>query len=819
MSLATPTSPLVPMDDGSAPHASALPARPVRARVRIRVRGTVQGVGFRPFVHRIAQRHGLTGFVLNDDDGVLLEAEGATAQLDGFLLALRTEAPAASHVESIDVEPVAAGADRGFVIRKSTPRHGGTVPVSPDLATCNDCWREFRDPEDRRFQYPFLNCTQCGPRFTIIQDVPYDRARTTMRAFTMCEACAQEYHDPTSRRFHAEPNACPTCGPSLQWYAPGGDEVIARRAEALSHALAVVQRGGVIAVKGIGGYHLVCDATNAEAVDTLRRRKHRPDKPLAILVADLETIQRFATVTAGAARALRSPAHPIVLVPHHPSSPIAPNVAPGIDTIGVMLPSLPLHAMLAAFGPLVCTSGNLSDEPIAWRDEEARLRLAPLVDGVLSHDRVIEVPCDDSVVQLGTDDRERPIRRSRGYAPMPMERPPGTWARSAVLAVGAELKATIGILQGSRCMLSSHIGDVANPETLNALDHATHHLLRLHDAHPDRIACDLHPGYLSAMWASQEAARRKLPLIRVQHHHAHLASLMGEHGLPLDTSLLAFTFDGTGYGSDGTIWGGEALLGGYRSFRRLASITPFPLAGGDVAVRQPWRSARGLLHALAIPVSEATVLDAWLASLSPAARRTLDVQLERGISCATTTSMGRFLDACAMLMGGHATVSYEGQGAIALEAAAHAYIAEHDPTPLVGRYAMPVMRAETSMESQAPMYRWELQGIVRSLLADVRAQTLPVGAMAWALHASLAAALRALAVETRASHGVSTVGLTGGVFQNRLLSLLAREALEFEGFGVLEHHRIPCNDGGLALGQALIAAATDLSSPSGVSSW
>lgn len=788
----------------------AAPPPPVAVRRQVRVRGTVQGVGFRPFVHRIAHAHGVAGWVYNDDDGVLIEVEGAPDVVDAFLAALVVEAPAASVVDEVTTVAVPIAQASDFVIRESPVRAGGTVPISPDLATCADCWREFNDPADRRYHYPFLNCTQCGPRFTIVLDVPYDRTRTTMRQFVMCADCQREYEDPTSRRFHAEPNACPVCGPALAWYAPGGHVVLARRDEALAQALAVVRAGGVIAVKGIGGYHLVCDATNEQAVATLRARKHRPDKPLAMLVDSLETLRTFARVSEGAAASLTSPAHAIVLVPHIAPSPIAPNVAPGVETIGAMLPSLPLHAMLATVGPLVCTSGNLSDEPIAWRDEDARARLAPLVDGVLAHDRPIEVPCDDSVVQIGSDERERPVRRSRGYAPFPLAVPPGDYASTRVLAVGAELKATVGVLQGARCFLSSHVGDVASPDTLAALTHAVAHLERLHDAHPERIACDAHPGYLSAAWASREAAARGLPLVRVQHHHAHLASLMAEHGLTDTDTLFAFTFDGTGYGPDGTIWGGEALLGGYRSYSRLASLTPFLLAGGDAAVKQTWRTALGLLHALGIPVEDATALDA---TLEPAQKRALAWQLAKGMGCATTTSMGRLLDACAALAGGRRVVSYEGQGAIEFEALAAGATAA-DSAPLAGRYRM---RVEENPDSgpHAPARIMDVAPLVRALLADVRAQGQPgapsSAAIARAVHAGIAAGMVEVARYARNAHGIHAVGLTGGVFQNRLLSDLARTALVAEGFTVLEHHRVPSNDGGLALGQAMIAACTDLS--------
>ena len=789
------------------PMATATPSDLVIRR-RIRVRGTVQGVGFRPFVHRLAHGHGLVGFVFNDDDGVVVEVEGPEPSVVAFEEGLRREAPAASTVESVTGVAIAAIGATTFAILESPARAGGTVPISPDLATCADCWREFNDPTDRRYQYPFLNCTQCGPRFTIVLDVPYDRARTTMREFVMCADCQREYDDPSSRRFHAEPNACAVCGPSLAWYAPGAGVAVARRDDALAAALAMLRRGGVLAVKGVGGYHLVCDATNADAVETLRRRKHRPDKPLAILVDSLDTLRTFAAVSRGAAMSLTSPAHPIVLVPHCAETPIAANVAPGVDTIGAMLPSLPLHALIAAHGPVVCTSGNLSDEPIAWRDDDARERLAVLVDGVLAHDRPINVPVDDSVVQMGADDRERPVRRSRGYAPFPLPRPTGAWPSASVLAVGAELKATVGVMQGSRCFLSSHIGDVASPDTLAALSHAVAHLERLHGATPERVACDLHPGYLSAAWAQREAARRAVPLVRVQHHHAHLASLMAEHGLGLGDQLFAFTFDGTGYGPDGTIWGGEALLGGYHGYTRIASLAPFALAGGDAAVKQTWRAALGLLHAHGISVDAAVHLSA---ALTPVQQRTVAAQLEKGLGCATTTSMGRFLDACAALAGGRREVSYEGQGAIEFEAAARATMAATRRPE--DRYRM-VMGEIPDTGGDAPRVILDTAPLVRAVLDDAartpEGDGLAFGAIAWAVHEGIAAGMLEVARWARAHNGVSRVGLTGGVFQNHLLADLARTMLETDGFTVLEHHLVPSNDGGLALGQACIAACASL---------
>lgn len=770
------------------PHPAPVPS-PVIVRFRLRVRGVVQGVGFRPFVHRLALAGGLSGFVGNDDAGVFVEVEGDEDAVARFHQALVAQAPPLARVESVTAQPLDVRGERTFRIVASERRQGAVVPVSPDVAPCADCAREFRDPRDRRFRYPFINCTNCGPRYTIVRDVPYDRARTTMAAFTMCATCRDEYEDPASRRFHAQPNACPDCGPTLAWRRSGERADAARGEEALAAALASLRTGEVVAVKGVGGFHLACDAASTAAVERLRARKHRGEKPFALLAPDLDAVRRFALVSEPEEALLASAARPIVLLNRrpHPEHVVSPAVAPGQDTLGVMLPPSPVHHLLAEFGPLVLTSGNLSEEPIARENEEALARLGGIADAFLLHDRPIHVVCDDSVVRAhaGT---ELPLRRSRGYAPYPVQL---AEAVVPILAVGAELKATACLTRDGYAFLTPHIGDVGNVETLDALSRACDHLERLFRVAPVRVACDRHPGYLSSRWARELAAERGLPVTTVQHHHAHLAALLAEHGFAVGSAILAFTFDGTGYGEDGTIWGGEVLLGGYESAERVAHLAPTPLPGGDAAVRHPARVALAQLR-------EAGV--AWegthpAGTLTKRELTLLDTQLARGINCVSTSSMGRLLDAVASVAGVRHAVSYEGQAAIELESLARHGGARRAP------YQLPVREA-----AGGPM-QMDGGALLRQVAQDA-ARARDTRDIARAAHDAVADAVLEVAVRCRAGRGVDVVGLTGGVFQNVLLTELASQRLQRAGFTVLTHHRVPPNDGGLALGQAMVASVT-----------
>ncbi|MCC7054830.1 MAG: carbamoyltransferase HypF [Gemmatimonadaceae bacterium] len=758
------------------------------ARWAVRVRGGVQGVGFRPFVHALASRLGLAGLVGNDSDGVFIEVEGGESQVEAFLQALTLEAPPLARVESVESAQIATTGAAGFAIVQS--RHDATrvTPVQPDVATCRDCLRELHDPADRRHRYPFINCTNCGPRYTIVTALPYDRPATTMAPFTMCAACAAEYGDPANRRHHAQPNACPACGPQLAW-CDGTSGVTSRRgAEALAVAIDALRCGQVVGVQGVGGFHLACRADDEGAVSLLRARKHRPDKPLAVLVRDLAMARDVALMTEAEEALLGAPAHPIVLLAPRADTTLAASVAPGQDSVGLMLAYSPLHHLLSEVGPLVMTSGNLADEPIAYQPADALVRLAGLVDGLLFHDRPIHAPADDSVIRIALG-AELPIRRSRGYAPYPVSLP---HAVVPVLAVGGELKATVCLARDAYAFLSPHIGDVENLETERAMTRTVSHLMPLFGVRPQVVAADLSPAYRSTVWASRFAAERGLRLRRVQHHHAHVAALMAEHGLRGDTRLLGVAFDGSGYGTDGTIWGGEFLLADYDGFERVAHLAPIQLAGGDAAVRQPARLALAHLHAAGVPWHEAL---APMQALRGEAVRVLRTQLATGVRTHLTSSAGRLLDACAALAGGRQSVTYEGQAAIEFEA-----LAKRAPIGFSCRYVIALD------DAGGGAVQLTLGDFWRELAQDV-AQGRDRRSIALDVHSALADVIVAVARRVRESHGTGVVGLTGGVFQNVLLLTLAARRLRHFGFTVLTHRLVPPNDGGLALGQVMVAAA------------
>jgi hydrogenase maturation protein HypF len=748
----------------------------------------IQGVGFRPFVHALARRLGLGGHVGNDAAGVFIEVEGGAGAVAAFLDALASEAPALARVASVDAEPREALGDDDFSIVESVRIAGAVTFVAPDAATCDGCLRELHDPLDRRYRYPFINCTSCGPRYTIIRDLPYDRPQTAMAAFRMCAACQREYDDPEDRRFHAQPNACPACGPRVEWRPAGALEDSGVTGDsAISAALRCIGGGGVVAVKGIGGFHLACDARSDAAIDALRTRKGRTHKPFALLVADIHVARTIAHVNAGERRLLEAVERPIVLLRRREDAPIASVAAPGHDTIGVMLPYAPLHHLLAATGPLVMTSGNRSDEPIARDNAEALSRLAMLVDGFLLHDREIHMTCDDSVVRL-FEGRELPVRRSRGYAPYPVALPREV---PAMLAVGAELKATVCLARDRYAFLSPHIGDLGGIETLDAMRRVCGHLASLFRVRPGVVACDMHPGYSSSRWAREYAEDRAARVVEVQHHHAHVAALMAEHGLDGSHPVIGFAFDGTGYGTDGTIWGGEVMVADYRGFRRVAHLATTPLPGGDAGVRRPARIALAQLWAAGI---------GWDDDLAPAAHgdaealRVLRRQLERNLNCVATSSMGRFLDAASALAGVRQEITYEGQAAIEFEA-----LAAHGAPDRALAYRFDVE------EGTGAAWRFAGGSVLAAMIADLRAGVAR-STVAWRVHAAVADVIATLAVRTRLREGLTTVGLTGGVFQNVLLLGLATSQLREAGFTVLTHRLVPPNDGGIALGQAMVAA-------------
>jgi hydrogenase maturation protein HypF len=743
-------------------------------RLRLRVRGVVQGVGFRPFVHRLATSRGLAGFVLNDGEGVIVEIEGAEAALAAFSEALELEAPPLARIDSVTAERVPVLGERGFVVAESRSS-GRSALIPPDVATCDACLAELFDPGDRRYRYPFGNCTDCGPRFTIVVGVPYDRARTTMAGFPLCADCRREYEDPADRRFHAEPIACPACGPRLS--AP------------LEDAVKVLVAGGIVAVKGLGGYHLACDATSEDAVARLRARKGREEKPLAVMTGEPGLL---ASLTPDEDALLRSPARPIVLARRRAAAPVAESVAPGSPCLGLMLPYTPLHHLLCSDTgrPLVMTSGNLSDEPIAFDDADASNRLGSIADLVLSHDRPIHRRCEDSVWRAGF-----PIRRSRGHTPSAIGLPVA--ADRPLVAAGAELKSTFCVARGGEAFLSAHLGDLTSEEAYRAFRADLELYLDTLGVEPSAVACDLHPDYLSTRWAWEQG----LPVEEVQHHHAHAAACLAEHG---ETGpALAVVLDGTGFGADGTVWGGEVLRCDLLHFERVAHLEAVPLPGGDAAVREPWRIAAAHLERAGRPVP-------W--------ERWKDVRQSLGVNAPLSSGAGRLFDAVSALLGVRERVTYEGQAAIGLEhladnAEAEPYACRLDRPcndELQGRVERLIVQGERDHGWAEAPRNDELQGVVvrGSDLVAAAYDDLAAGRdraeIAAAFHEGVATAF---AEACASADGADTVVLSGGCFQNARLLTSTRRRLEAHGFRVLSHALVPPNDAGVSYGQAAVAAA------------
>lgn len=743
-------------------------------RLQVEVQGVVQGVGFRPFVYRLARARGLAGWVRNRPDGVEIEIQGSAAELDGFLLALRDEKPAPARIQGILARGIGELPDASpFSIRASGGSERTRPSVPADLAVCADCATEMDNPGERRFRYPFTNCTQCGPRYTILAGLPYDRAHTAMKDFPLCEVCAAQFADPADRRFHAQPIACPACGPKVVLQDARGTPRCEGDAAVLAAAAELVA-GSVLALKGLGGYQLLVDATSEAAVARLRARKHREAKPFAVLFQDLAALQGACDVTEVEAALLQSPEAPIMLLPRWGGG-IAAGVAPGNPDLGAFLPPSPLHRLLSAAAgrPLVCTSGNLSDEPMAIGDEEALARLGTIADAFLVHDRPVLRPVDDSVgrVEEGT---LHLLRRARGFAPLPLplarEGPP-------VLALGGHLKNTVTLLAAGQAVVSQHLGDMDSPQGLALLARTVEDLLEFFQVEPARLACDLHPDYGSTRLAVALARARGLPLVRVQHHHAHVAACMAEAGLR--GPVLGLAWDGAGHGTDGTVWGGEALVVDGPGFTRVGHLRAFPLPGGERAVREPRRSALGLCWSV---LGE----DAAVAELFTGAERPLlNRMLERGIHAPWTSSLGRLFDAVAALTGIRAGAGFEGQAAMALEFAARA-------SDDGGAYAFTL---RDGLADPTPM--------LAELLED-RRRGVAAGRMARRFHAGLAA----LALAFAEAEALEDVILSGGCFQNRLLAGLCSRALRACGFRVHRPALYPANDGGISLGQAWVAAQT-----------
>ncbi|MBN8594224.1 MAG: carbamoyltransferase HypF [Anaerolineae bacterium] len=784
----------------------------MRQRWRMRVRGIVQGVGFRPFVFTLASRYGLTGHVGNDNAGVFIEVEGPVDLLEHFRQQLIDEAPALAHIETVTVEVVALQYDDNFQILESHADSTVSTHVPPDVSICDNCLQELLNPKDRRYRYPFINCTHCGPRFTIIQRIPYDRANTTMAAFEMCPACAAEYHDPHSRRFHAQPIACPECGPILE-YRGAGFIASTTGERALDAAQASLRAGQIVAVKGLGGFHLACDATNNTAVATLRERKGRVDKPFAVMVRNLAQARQIAWVDDAEAELLASPQRPIVLLRKRPDSSLSNLIAPGNPYIGLMLPYTPLHHLLLEDTPLVMTSGNHAGEPIAFENDEAQERLGSLADAFLLHNRSIQIPCDDSVFRVNKG-QPIPIRRSRGYTPLAVKLPFATSAsrqqqrlptetsiRTVVLATGAELKNTFCLTHQGDALLSQHIGDMENLETLTAFERAQAHFCDFYHIRPQAIVCDLHPNYLTTRWAETYAQKQGVPLLRVQHHHAHIASVMAEHELDGNQPVIGLCFDGTGYGTDGTIWGGEVLVADYASFKRVAYLKPVPLLGGDLAIKHPYRMALAYLWSCHFPWDEDLPP---VIACPPNERGMLARQLASGFQRIPTTSAGRLFDAVASLIGLRHTVTYEAQAAIELEGiasegASNAYTF-HIQTVHPGTKWVPL--SSTAPETALMIDPGQ---VLASIISDLRTGV-SSGIIAARFHDGLANVLVSVCQRLQAFGYGSRVALSGGVFQNvRLLSTL-KQRLQEVGFTVFDHKLVPTNDAGLALGQAVIGA-------------
>ena len=738
--------------------------------------GVVQGVGFRPFIHGLATGLGLAGSVANDTRGVRIEVEGDTGSLERFVEAVRRQAPPLAVVERLTVESLAARDDVGFVILPSEQARTRSALVSPDVATCAECLREILDPRERRYRYAFTNCTRCGPRFTIARDVPYDRATTTMAEFPMCAACAREYDDPGDRRFHAQPIACPACGPRLVLLGRDG---CATPGDPLGGAARALRAGAVVAVKSLGGYHLAVVASDERAVAALRARKHREEKPFALMVADLPQARALATLAAADEELLSGGQRPIVLVPRRPDARVAAGVAPGNRALGLMLPFTPLHHLLLGdVGvPLVLTSGNVSDEPIVYRDADAITRLAHIADLWLTHDRPIHVRVDDSVMRSFRGG-PLPVRRARGYAPQPVTLP---WELPLpVLACGAELKSTVCVARGRHAFLSQHLGDLENYEAFRAFVEAAAHLRRLFDVEPAVIAHDLHPEYLSTKWALEQPGR----VVGVQHHHAHVAACLADNG---ETGpAIGVAFDGLGYGADGTLWGGEFLVADLASFARAGHLAAVPLPGGVAAIREPWRMAVAYLHA-AFDGSPPPL--AVLARQGECARPVRDLMTAPEHAPATT-SAGRLFDAVAAMLGVRDRVTYEGQAAIELE-----QIADEAPA---APYPASIRRREGAFEIVGA-------DVVRAVAEDLL-DGVAAGPIAARFHESVARLILDGCRLARERSALTTVALSGGVFQNVRLLVRAGELLAADGFRVLRHRRVPPNDGGISLGQAVVAA-------------
>jgi hydrogenase maturation protein HypF len=760
-----------------------------RVRRAVRVRGVVQGVGFRPFVYRLALQLHLDGHIGNDTDGVTIQIEGAPESVTDFLARLRAEAPPISRIDSVAVEDLAATGQSGFSIVTSQVLGAVSTGIPADAATCADCLRELFDPADRRYRYPFLNCTNCGPRFTITRRIPYDRPQTSMAAFPMCAACQAEYDDPLNRRFHAQPNACWDCGPRVWLASADGAEI--HSPDPIAACIENLLGGQIMAIKGIGGFHLAIDATSDSAVLRLRKRKHRYGKPLAVMVRDLDAARALCTLSDAEIALLQTPARPIVLARARTANGIAPSVAPGIPWLGIYLPYAPLQHLLFAdtrVRALVMTSANLSEEPIAIDNDEARARLGQIADAFLMHNRDILQRCDDSVATI-VEGAPQLVRRARGYVPLGIELP---FESPPLLAVGGHLKSVFALARGRHVYQSQHLGDLENITGLDFFRESLAHLMRTFEIEPQAVAHDMHPGYLSTSWAREWAGQRGLRLIPVQHHHAHIAACMAEHAI--EGPVIGLSLDGTGYGTDGRIWGGEVLIASLHSFERFAHLDYVPMPGGDAAVREPWRMTFSHLLAAGFSIDEATEITGCTAKEARLVAR----MIERNLNSPLTSSLGRLFDAVAAVVLSRRVVDYEAQAAIELEGCA---VSKEDDA---GRPEYELELCEGAKPDRPNLIR--PNQMWKTLLRDLRCGEDP-NRISARFHAGVARGFINAAGNARIETGINSIALSGGCMHNRRLARLLRVGLEKEGFQVFMHRHVSPGDGGLSCGQAVVAAA------------
>jgi len=754
--------------------------------VKVKIKGVVQGVGFRPFVYHLAKRFDLKGWVLNSSNGVEIQVTGNSESVKSFLTEIEQNPPSLARIDSIESTQESNQDFKNFEIRNSQSIEGEFIPISPDICICEDCLKELEKPADRRFHYPFINCTNCGPRFTIIQDIPYDRPNTTMSEFGMCEDCKKEYEDPENRRFHAQPIACPKCGPHISLSIRNTE--VAKNDDALRLARNSIIKGEILAIKGLGGYHLACNATDTDAVRKLRNRKQRSDKPFALMAYSLEQVSRYCEISEHEKVLLKSMERPIVLLEKKKDVDIAFDIAPGQRSLGIMLPYTPLHYLLlepeTGFPDLlVMTSGNMSDEPISYQDDDAIIRLNPIAESFLNHNRDIHMRVDDSVTRI-IKDRPYILRRSRGYAPNSF---PFPYPSPSILATGAELKNTFCLTRDKLAFLSHHIGDLENLETYNAFEESISHFEKLFRIDPKIIASDLHPNYLATRYGTARAEKENRILLLIQHHHAHLAACIAENRPSLESPIIGLCFDGTGLGTDQAIWGGEVLIGNLSQYNRRFHLKYVPLPGGDVTIRVPARMA--LTHLWANNIG-------WDTAFPPASdlcveeKTALRIQLEKGFNSTPTSSMGRLFDAVASFIGVRHRVNYEGQAAIEMESMVDSSIQDYYSFNLINDLIDP-----------APL--WDQ--LVLDFLANV-----PPFILASMFHNSISQLCLTLCQVVKKETGITTVALSGGVWQNKALITKTISLLQKNKFEVLWHSKIPTNDGGIAFGQACIAANSKL---------